>query len=64
METELDTLRIRLQQEQEHLDWFIRSGQRMNASGVDTSEVYIASVRHRIASLQQQIARHSKSPKA
>jgi hypothetical protein len=59
METEIATLRDRLQQEEQHLDWFTQSGQRMDASGVDTTDQYIAGVQDRIAKLRQQIASHS-----
>lgn len=55
MPTDIKTLRQRLQQEEEHLAWFLKSGQPMNASGEDTSAAYRAGVEDRIASLKKQI---------
>lgn len=55
MPTDLKTLRQRLQQEKEHLAWFLESGQPMTSSGEDMSAAYQSGVEDRIASLEKQI---------
>jgi hypothetical protein len=60
MEPDLDTLLSWLQNEEAHLAWFEKSGQRMNASGTDTTEEYLVDVRARIDNLKRQIAARSE----
>jgi hypothetical protein len=61
MEPDLDLLRLRLQQEEEHLDWFEKTGQRTKVMGIDTTEQYRVAIKARIEAMKRQIAAHSKS---
>lgn len=60
MDSELANLRKRLQQEEEHLAWFLSSGQTMTSNGADTTDAYLTGVRDRIAMLKKQIQASSQ----